>query len=94
MRISVVPGHVNRLGWMLVQQRLQQLSNLYTPLATPENDDRFSRMVVDCPNAIRLLRLPGSWDHDLLTLGAQHRTQGGEPTEIELICVIKHLSLL
>ena len=49
---GVVPGHIDRPGGMLVQERLQYFGDLTSAFVEPEEDDGFSRVIVHLPNAI------------------------------------------
>lgn len=92
MRIGVIPGHIEGARRMLVDQRLQQFGDFSAALAPPKQDDRLAGMVIDSAQAITPIRLPGCRDHHLLAFRAPESTQGGQPTDIELVRVVEHIA--
>jgi hypothetical protein len=89
MGAGIVPGHVDRLGGVLIQQGLQQLGYLPPALPASEEHHRLPGMVIDGPDTIVFSGLSWCGDHDLLAFGTPHGPQGGQPTEVEFIGVIK-----
>jgi len=94
MSCEVVPSHKNRSRRMLVQQSLQQLCHFPASFSSADQHDRLSGMVVDCSQAIMNLGLSWGWDHHLLSLWAPHRSQGRQPTDVEFIRIVEHLTWL
>jgi hypothetical protein len=90
MGIGVIPSYINGFIGMFLQKGFQEFGDFFTPLVSAYENDGFSGMVVDSPDAIVLLGLAWSWDHDLLSFWAPHRNQGWQPGQVEFISVIKH----
>ncbi len=89
MGIGVVPGHVNGLDWMPDQKLLKELGNLFASFSFTNNYHRFPGMIIDRPDAEPFVGLSRRWNHYLLTNGTPHGFQGGLPTHIKLISVVK-----
>ena len=69
VRRGVVPGHVDDLVRMLVNQCLQQFGDLAPALMATHDHHGLTGVVVHRPDAIVRLGLSGRRDHDLLALG-------------------------
>src|SRR5260370_6674276 len=91
MRPGVIPGHIDGPRGVFLHQSVQQLGDLFAPLAPLQEDHRFPAVIVHGSNAVVLRWLSGGGNHHLLSLGAPHGPQRGKPTEIELIGVIEHI---
>src|SRR5258708_5673810 len=91
MRPGIIPSDVDRPRGVFLHQGVQQLSDLFAPLVPLQEDHRFPRVIVHGANAVVLGRLSWGGDHHLLSLGAPHGSECGEPTEIELIGVIEDI---
>ena len=92
MGIGMIPRHIDGARGMPVDQGLQQFGDLLAPLAAAEQHDGFDCMIVDGAQPIALVRLPWGRNHDLLTSRTPQGAQGGQPTEIEFVSIVKHLT--
>jgi hypothetical protein len=72
----VVPSDLNRLGWVFVQQGLEQLGHFRPTLMLANEHERLASMVVDVTHTIALVGLLGRVNHDLLSNRTPHRPQG------------------
>ena len=82
---GIVPSDVDRSGRMLVQEGLQYFGDLSAAFVEPEEDDRFSRVLVHRPEARVFVGLAWGGNHHLLSFRAPHGTQGGKPAQITRI---------
>jgi hypothetical protein len=73
MRVGVIPGDIDGAGRMPFDYGLQQLGHFPAPLAAAEEHYGFTRVVVNGPQTIALVRLPWGENHDLLPSWAPHR---------------------
>jgi hypothetical protein len=94
MRREVIPSHKNRSYRILLQQGLQQFGGFFSSLPSSDDYHRFSSMIIHCTQPIMGLWLSRCRDHHLLSFGAPHRSQGGQPTHIKLVSVIEHITCL
>src|SRR5260221_12100117 len=88
----IIPSDEDGPHGVFLHEDLQQLSDLLAALVPLEEDNGFPGVLVDGSDAVVLGRLRWCRDHYLLSLGAPHGPQRGEPTEIELISIIEHIS--
>ena len=89
MRVDIISGNIDGFMRMFVQESLQKLGNLWSALASPEDDKGFSRMVVDPTDSIMLLGLSRCGYHDLLSFGTPYRFKRRLPTHIEFVRIIE-----
>jgi len=89
---GVVPRDEDRPAGVFIDQSLQQFGNFASPFALAKNHFCLPRVVIDRADAVVPGRLPWYWDHDLLSFRRPQRLQGGQPTDIELVGIIEHIS--
>jgi hypothetical protein len=94
MRIGIIPGDIDRSGGMLLHESFKEMGHLLATLVLLELHHRFARVIIHGSNAIIGLLLTWRLDHHLLAFGTPHGPQRGQPTQIELIGIVKHLSWL
>ena len=91
---GIIPSHIVGFLRMDFQQGFQQLCNFLSPFSLLNEHDRFSGMVMGCSQAVMHFRLSRRWDHHLLSSGTPHFPQGGQPTYVEFIRIIKDFIVL
>jgi hypothetical protein len=91
MGTSVVPGDVDRAREMFVHQGLQKFGRFSASLPAAKQDHGLTGVVVDGTQTIALVGLARRRDLDLLTKRAPHRTQRGQPTDVEFIGVVEDI---
>ncbi len=69
--------------------RLPAIRNLLSPLSSTNDHHRSSPMIVDRSQTIMHFGLSQRWDHQLLPFRAPHLAQSRQPTDIELIRIVK-----
>src|SRR5258707_6932155 len=91
MRSGVIPGDIDGPRRVFLQECFQERRDLFAALVPLQEHHRFPTVLVHGSTAVVLGRLSGGGNHHRLSLGAPHRPQRGEPTEIELIRVIEDI---
>src|SRR5258708_8433230 len=91
MRSGVIPGDIDGPRRVFLQECFQERRDLFAALVPLQEHHRFPTGLVHGSTAVVLGRLSGGGNHHRLSLGAPHRPQRGEPTEIELIRVIEDI---
>ena len=91
---SVVPGNVDRLIGMLLQECPQQFGDLLAAFAVTHQHNGFARVVVHRTNAVASGRLKRRGDHDLLSNRAPHSAERRVPANIEPIRVVEDRAFL
>ena len=92
MGVSIIPGHVDRPGRVVVQQGLEQFGDFAPPLVPPEEHHGFAGMVVDRANAVVFGRLGRGGDHHLLAFRTPQRFERRQPTDIEFVRVVEDIA--
>jgi len=94
MGIAVVPGNIDSFGRVLVQQGLQQFGHLLAAFVASHQDNCRAAVIIDRAQAIALVGLVWGVNHHLLSDRTPHAAQRRQPTDIELVGVVKHFILL
>ena len=75
----MIPGHIDRLLGMLLEQGLEPFGALLAPFMAPEEYHRLPGMIIDGTNAIVFGRLSWGRNHHLLAFRAPHGPEGWHP---------------
>ena len=92
MGVGIVPGHIDGSGGMVIDQRLQQVSNFTPPLMPSEEDDRLPGVVIDRANPVVFRRLTGGENAYLLAFGTPERFERRQPRDVELVRVVEGIA--
>jgi hypothetical protein len=90
--VSMIPGHLDGPGGMVVDHGLQPFGDLLATFAASEQHDGFARIIIDGAQTRALVRLPWGGDHDVLTSRTSQGAQGGQPADMACVRIGKHLT--
>ena len=92
--VDVIPDQVDRSVRVLGHQGSQELSHLNPSFALAHQEDNLTSVIVHRTDAILVPGRAGCEYHDLTPDPAPHGTQGGSPTQIDLIAIVEDLLCL